>query len=103
MKDVERLKDDDLMKVMECCLFDTNCVNCPLNYMDTTADCLMCVCKSAMELITKKQLEIEKMQRNERDIIREFADKVICQIARNHTISAEWMRNYLREISEEDI
>lgn len=93
------MKEHELMRAMEHCLFGHDCYGCPLAYLDTTSECLEQICKSATELINKQKLEIEKLQRNERDIIREFADKVICQIARNHTISAEWMRNYLRDIS----
>lgn len=95
------MKEHELMRAMEHCSSFNDCDGCPLYYTKTNNECLMYVCKSATELINKQKLEIEKLQRNERDIIREFADKVICQIARNHTISAEWMRNYLRDISRD--
>lgn len=95
------MEKHELMRAMEHCVFDHDCYGCPLQSLDAASDCLEAVCKASLEEITKKQLEIEKLQRNEGEVIKAFVDKILNQISRNHTISADWMRKYLRDMVKE--
>lgn len=95
------MNEHELMRTMEHCVSDHDCYGCPLQYLEAASDCLEAVCKASLEEIAKKQLEIEKLQRNERDVINAVVFKILNQISRNHTISADWLRKYLRELVNE--
>ena len=77
-----KLKDNEIIKALECCVFDQNCSKCPhYNNGKQTRECLEVSIKGAINLINRLQAKVIKEQnknsklRNERNHLQAKAYK----------------------------
>lgn len=85
------LNRDQIIKALECCLVESNCMGCPLHYQYET-DCLKYAGEKALSLIKKLNEENERL--------RDTAYRLECEV---HRERADTVRKMLQRIKEDAI
>lgn len=70
MTDNEKMTDNDIKKVLECCIND-DCDNCP----NTFGNCEHNAMRNAFDLINRKDAEIERLKKEIKDRERAYNDE----------------------------
>ena len=73
------MTDNEIIKALECCLdiSPSTCKNCPLfNVTNSTMVCSKIATKSALDLITRQQAEIERLKKKVEELSEVLSDSI---------------------------
>ena len=111
-----KFTDEEVMQALRCCgeLDSHMCENCPLRFFEDGTACIPAMSRASAELIIRQKKEIERLQkllddkcdrciaRDRAEGIKEFADKLIHEVVRNHNVFVQVadVVRYVKQISE---
>jgi CII-binding regulator of phage lambda lysogenization HflD len=81
------MTDNEFEKVIEQCKKNENCIGCPLEHLDYSSECVSAIIEYCYDKINRQEAEIERLQTEkdnliktfgecQKDVIKEFADRV---------------------------
>lgn len=74
---------NELMKALELCPTDEdNCNQCPLHYTETSGECLVHICTSALDLIKRQQDHLRQVKCEVEEAKKEIAKEIFEKIYR---------------------
>lgn len=101
-----KLKDNEIIKALECCCKNNNCEGCPLDYLTFSSQCASELAIKSLDLINRLQAKVIKEQnknsklRNERNCL-QAQNKDLAETIHNLTLEKDDLFDKAEELKAE--